>query len=140
MINDPAFYRTHEIEVRLNAVVERVELQNKQLHTRSSDEIGFDKLLIATGARVRKLDLPGATLDGVLYLRWLEDSQRIRAQAEAARRAVVIGVGFIGLEVASVLAQKGLETTVNLPFAGIARLDKVEPLRVLVIIPSRFWL
>jgi NADPH-dependent 2,4-dienoyl-CoA reductase/sulfur reductase-like enzyme len=70
---------------------------------------------VATGARVRTLDVPGSDLAGVYYLRTLEDSKRIRQKAESAKQAVVIGAGFIAMEVTSVLAQKGIETTMVLP-------------------------
>jgi NADPH-dependent 2,4-dienoyl-CoA reductase/sulfur reductase-like enzyme len=69
---------------------------------------------VATGAQVRKLDVPGADLAGVYYLRTLEDSKRIREKAGSAKRVVVIGGGFIAMEVSSVLAQKGIETTMVL--------------------------
>lgn len=115
LINDDAFYRDHGIDLQLTTVVERVDVHNKRLHTHAGAAIGFQKLLIATGARVRTFDLPGARLGGILYLRSLDDSKRIRAEAEGARRAAVIGSGFIGMEVASVLAQQGLETTLIFP-------------------------
>lgn len=68
-------------------------------------------MLIATGARARKLDCPGNDLRNVFYLRSLDDSRNIRDNAATAKRAAVIGGGFIGMEVASVLAQKNIETT-----------------------------
>ena len=67
--------------------------------------------MFATGARVRTLELPGATPENVLYLRSLADSRRIRERSAGARRAVVVGGGFIAMEVASVLAGRGIETT-----------------------------
>jgi NTE family protein len=71
----------------------------------------YDKLLIATGATPRRLRVPGADLEGVLSLRTLQDSERIRAAAGAAERAVVVGGGFIGMEVAASLRRLGLEVT-----------------------------
>ena len=109
------FYRTHGIEVRLDCVADRVDAARKRVHLRSGEEIEFEKLVVATGAQVRKLDIPGSSLDGVYYLRSLEDSKRIRQKAESAKRAVVIGGGFIAMEVTAVLAQKGIETTMVLP-------------------------
>jgi NADPH-dependent 2,4-dienoyl-CoA reductase/sulfur reductase-like enzyme len=85
------------------------------VHLHSGEEIGFEKLIVATGARVRTLDLPGSDLAGVHYLRTLEDSKRIRRDMESAKQAVVIGGGFIGMEVTSVLAQNGVRTTMVLP-------------------------
>ncbi len=109
------FYRKHEIEVQLNCVVDGVDPDRKTIHLLSGAEIGFEKLVVATGAQVRKLNIPGADLDGIYYLRTLEDSKRIREKAGSAKRAVVIGGGFIAMEVTSVLAQKGIKTTMVLP-------------------------
>jgi NADPH-dependent 2,4-dienoyl-CoA reductase/sulfur reductase-like enzyme len=114
-INDETFYREHGIDVRLRTIVERVEPAQGRLRTRDGEELGYEKLLIATGARVRTLDVPGGDLAGVLYLRSLDDAKRIRARMEGARRAVVIGSGFIGMETAAVLAQKGIATTMVFP-------------------------
>jgi NADPH-dependent 2,4-dienoyl-CoA reductase/sulfur reductase-like enzyme len=95
--------------------VDGLDAAGKCIHLRSGDEITFDKLVVATGARVRKLAIPGAGLAGVFYLRTLEDSKSIRNKAATAKRAVVIGGGFIAMEVSSVLAQQGIETTMVLP-------------------------
>jgi len=114
-INTDDFYRKHEIEVQLDCVVDSVDPGRKTIHLRSGAEIGFEKLIVATGAQVRKLNIPGVDLRGVYYLRTLEDSKRIREKAGGAKRAVVIGGGFIAMEVTSVLAQKGIETTMVLP-------------------------
>ena len=109
------FYGKHEIEIRLNCIADGVDLARKSVRLRSGEEIGFEKLVVATGARVKALDIPGADTKGVYYLRTLEDSKRIRDEAGSAKRAVVIGGGFIAMEVTSVLAQKGIETTMVLP-------------------------
>jgi len=114
-ISEDDFYRKHEIEVQLNCVVDGVDPARKTIHLRSGPEIGFEKLVVATGAQVRRLNIPGADLAGIYYLRTLEDSKRIREKAGSAKRAVVIGGGFIAMEVTSVLAQKGIETTMVLP-------------------------
>jgi len=109
------FYREHEIEVQLNCVVDGVDPDRKTIHLRSGAEIGFEKLVVATGAQVSRLNIPGADLAGIYYLRTLEDSKRIREKAGSAKRAVVVGGGFIAMEVTAVLAQKGIETTMVLP-------------------------
>jgi NADPH-dependent 2,4-dienoyl-CoA reductase/sulfur reductase-like enzyme len=114
-INADDFYHAHEVEVRLNCVVNSVDSARKIVRLHSGEEIGFEKLVVATGARVRTLDVPGSDLADVCYLRTLEDSKRIRQKAESAKRAVVIGGGFIAMEVTSVLAQKGIETIMVLP-------------------------
>jgi len=113
-INAEDFYREHGIDLRLQTEISGVAPAQKRLRLRSGEELGFEKLIVATGARPRTLDVPGADLTGIYYLRSLEDSKRIRKTAESAKRAVVIGGGFIGMEVAAVLAQKGIETTMVL--------------------------
>jgi NADPH-dependent 2,4-dienoyl-CoA reductase/sulfur reductase-like enzyme len=127
-INAEDFYRKHEIEIKLNCVADRVDPARKSVRLRSGEEIGFEKLVVATGARVRTLDVPGSDLAGVYYLRTLEDSKRIRQKAGSAKRAVVIGGGFIAMEVTSVLAQKGIETTMVLPDDRIWKRFFTEPM------------
>jgi 3-phenylpropionate/trans-cinnamate dioxygenase ferredoxin reductase subunit len=78
-------------------------------------EFGYEKLVLATGCRARKLKVPGANLPNVLYLRSMNDSKNLRHAAKEAKRAVVLGGGFIGMEVASVLTQMGVETTMAMP-------------------------
>jgi len=115
LINADDFYSAHGIETILNHEADGVDPARKSVHLRSGEEIRFEKLVIATGARVRTLDIPGAGLAGVYYLRTLEDSRTIRDKVASVKRAVVIGGGFIAMEVSSVLAQKGIETTMVLP-------------------------
>jgi 3-phenylpropionate/trans-cinnamate dioxygenase ferredoxin reductase subunit len=81
-----------------------------RLFTTSGGEYDFNKLIIATGAKVRPLDVPGADSNNVLYLRSLTDSKRLRDAPTRAKKAVVVGGGFIAMEVASVLAARGIET------------------------------
>ena len=88
--------------------------KRKRLALKSGGEFGFEKLIIATGARPRTLDVPGANLRNLYYLRSLDDSKAIRQAADDVKRAVVIGGGFIGMEVAAVLAQKEIEVTMVL--------------------------
>lgn len=110
LINPPAFYQEHGIDVWLETVVGRVDLEQRRVEA-GSDTFAYEKLMIATGSRPRHLTIPGADLEGVHYLRQLNDAQQIREAAAKAGRAVVIGGGFIGMEVASVLRQLGLDTT-----------------------------
>jgi len=114
LINKPEWYRQHGIEVKLQTRIESPDLQKKQLRASSGETFSFETLLIATGARARKLDCPGKDLREVFYLRSLGDSRKIRSSAETAKKAVVLGGGFIGMEVAAVLAQKNIETTLVL--------------------------
>ncbi len=115
LINPEKFYGEHGIEVMLGCEVKGIDAKQKTLHLASGETLGFEKLVVATGARVRKLDIPGANLAGIYYLRSLEDSKRIRDQALNARKAVVIGGGFIAMEVTAVLAQKGIQVTMVMP-------------------------
>jgi len=111
LINAPDWYREHGIEVRLNTVIEHVDPTQKRLRSNSGEEFECEHLLLATGARAKKLDCPGNDLGNVLYLRSLKDSETIRSRSEDAKAAVIVGGGFIGMEVASVLAQKNIRTT-----------------------------
>ena len=111
LINPAEWYPQNGIDVRLRIVVERIDLSKKRVVTTAGDEIAYEILLLATGARPRTIDVPGAPLNGVFYLRSMDDSRNIRKHAESAKSAVVLGGGFIGMEVASVLAQKNIRTT-----------------------------
>jgi 3-phenylpropionate/trans-cinnamate dioxygenase ferredoxin reductase component len=111
LINPAGFYQDHGIQVRMGTTIDKIDVGNRRLRSSSAEEFAFDKLLLATGARARTVDYPGRELANVFYLRSLDDSRNIRSRAATARQAAVIGGGFIGMEVASVLAQKGIETT-----------------------------
>ncbi len=113
-INAQEFYREQGIEVKLGCEVKGVDAEGKVLRLASGDEWHFEKLIVATGSRVRVLNVPGKDLAGIHYLRSLDDSRRIREHARTAKRAVVIGGSFIGMEVASVLAQKSIAVTMVL--------------------------
>ena len=113
-INPADYYASNGIQVKLACEVAGVDQARKRLRLKPGEEFRFDKLIIATGARVRTLDIPGAQLRNVQYLRTLDDSKTIRERAQGVKQAVVIGSGFIGMEVAAVLAQQGIETTMIL--------------------------
>jgi len=113
-INPEDFYRKQGIELRLDCEVSAVDLKRKRLVLKQGDDVGFGKLIVATGARPRKLSIPGADLRNLFYLRTLDDSRLIRDAAKKVKEAVVIGGGFIGMEVAAVLAQQGIAVTMVL--------------------------
>jgi len=113
-INSEDFYEEHGIELTLECEVTGVDAKRKRLVLKRGDELEFQKLVIATGARPRTLNIPGSRLRNLFYLRTLDDSKNIRNATENSKHAVVIGGGFIGMEVASVLAQKGIEVTMVL--------------------------
>jgi 3-phenylpropionate/trans-cinnamate dioxygenase ferredoxin reductase component len=110
-VHDRAWYDDHRVELRLG---ERVTAVDRAGHTVTvgDERIGYDKLLLATGSTPRRLALPGADLGGVLSLRTVEDSDRLRGAFDPAARVVFIGGGWIGLEVASAAREAGAEVTV----------------------------
>src|ERR1700722_13682247 len=113
-INPEDFYRKNKIDVKLGCEISGLDAKGKRLALKSGGDVGFDKLIVATGATPRTLEIPGAKLGNLHYLRSLDDSKLIRRSADRVKRAVVIGGGFIGMEVGAVLAQKGIEVTMVL--------------------------
>ncbi len=113
-ISPEDFYQQHGIEVKLRTEVSSLDANGKRLVLKSDGDLSFSKLVIATGARPRRLNVPGSQLKNLFYLRSMDDSKAIREQSEKSKRAVVIGGGFIGMEVAAVLTQRGLSVTMVL--------------------------
>jgi 3-phenylpropionate/trans-cinnamate dioxygenase ferredoxin reductase component len=111
-VKPPAFYDDPQIELRLETVITKVDCDSKTLETNSGDDVPYDKLILALGSRVRRLSIDGADLAGVHYLRSIDDVDGIRAEMQNRKNAVIIGAGYIGLEVAAVTRQLGLEVTV----------------------------
>jgi len=107
-----SFYENAGVDVRLQTRVSSIDRSAKRLITEAGDEIGYDSLVLATGSRVRVVPVPGHNLDGVLYLRSIDDVHNIQARLTHAKRIVIIGAGYIGLEVAAVMRQIGLAVTV----------------------------
>jgi 3-phenylpropionate/trans-cinnamate dioxygenase ferredoxin reductase subunit len=112
LIRPQAFYDKAEVEFRLGQQAVGIERDTKDLLLAGGERLHYDKLALTTGASVRRLRLPGAELDGVFYLRDLADASVIRSHLPGARRAVIIGGGYIGLETAASLRGIGLEVTV----------------------------
>jgi 3-phenylpropionate/trans-cinnamate dioxygenase ferredoxin reductase subunit len=111
-VETESFYDEKEIELLLGHAVTAIEPQAKEVRLeRGGADINFDALLIATGARPRQLQLPGAELDGIHYLRTIADSDAIRARLDAGGRVAVIGSGWIGCEIAASARQRGLDVT-----------------------------
>jgi 3-phenylpropionate/trans-cinnamate dioxygenase ferredoxin reductase subunit len=107
----PRFYERHRVEQFLGQSATAADVSTRTVTLDDGGEVGFEKLLLATGGRPRRLSITGADLDGIYYLRTLEDSDALRVAMANARRAVVVGGGFIGCEVATAFAQSGLQTT-----------------------------
>lgn len=110
-VMDAAGYERLGIEVRIGAAVSSVQPAQRRLCVETGEEIGYGQLLLATGASAQRLEIPGAALAGVHVLHTLADAQALRAGALQARRAVVVGGSFVGLEVAAALRQRGLPVT-----------------------------
>jgi 3-phenylpropionate/trans-cinnamate dioxygenase ferredoxin reductase subunit len=106
------YYDEQSIELRLGARATRLDALNRQVELDTGLPEAFDKILITTGARVRRLPVPGAELPGIYYLRTLADARAIRAASVRASHVVVVGAGFIGAEVAASCKMRGLNVTV----------------------------
>jgi 3-phenylpropionate/trans-cinnamate dioxygenase ferredoxin reductase subunit len=106
------YYDKQRIELRLGAPATRLHGTAREVELEGGERVAFDKLLIATGADVRRLACPGADLAGVHYLRTLEDARAIRAELAPGKRLVVVGAGVIGMEVAASCREEGLEVIV----------------------------
>ncbi|MEA2550832.1 MAG: 3-phenylpropionate/trans-cinnamate dioxygenase ferredoxin reductase component [Actinomycetota bacterium] len=111
-IRPPGWFEEQQIEPWFGRRVTELDAPRHTLELTGGEHLSYDAALIATGARNRRLDVPGADLAGVFQLRTLDDANRIRAAALAVERAVVVGMGFIGAEVAASLRQMGLDVTV----------------------------
>jgi len=110
---DPEQYlRDHGIDLILGVAVKQLDLPNKTAILAKGEPMTFEKALIATGGQPVRLKLRGSDLPGVYYLRTLDDSAAIHAEASPGKRAVFIGAGFIGMEVAASLTQQGVQVTV----------------------------
>lgn len=108
----PEFYPQNKIELRLNTSVKTIDRTKKRVTLINGEALAYDKLVIATGGRVRKLSCPGAELPGVHYLRSIDDVIGYRDQLVAGANLAIIGGGYIGLEVAAVVIKRGCEVTV----------------------------
>lgn len=114
-VHDAGFYEENGIDLRTGTTVTRIDLDASEARTDDGQTVGFDRLLIATGAEPRRLDLPGADLDSVVYLRTLEDSGALGERLGQGTRMVVVGAGWIGSEVAASARQKGCDVTMIAP-------------------------
>lgn len=111
-IRAEAFYGENDIDLRLGAHVDAIDRNGRALVFDDDSTLGFDGLVLATGARVRIPEVSGSDLDGIMYLRSLQDSHELRDRVLAAESIVVVGGGFIGLEVAATAASLGRQVTV----------------------------
>ena len=112
MLRGDEFYAQRHIDLRLGTKAQSIDRPAHRVLLDDGSTLPYAHLVLATGARARPLHVPGADLDGVAILRNLHDATRLRANLETARRIVVIGAGFIGLEFAAVAAGMGREVVI----------------------------
>jgi 3-phenylpropionate/trans-cinnamate dioxygenase ferredoxin reductase subunit len=106
------FYPENNIELRLSTRVDSIDRAGKSVTLQGGEKIAYDKLMIATGGRVRKMTCPGADLPGVQYLRNIDDVLGFRDDVQAGKSLAIVGGGYIGLEVAAVATKRGCKVTV----------------------------
>jgi 3-phenylpropionate/trans-cinnamate dioxygenase ferredoxin reductase component len=122
-VRQAGWYADHDVELRSGPSVVAVDPAAHTVTLDSGEELSYQKVLIATGGRNRRLEIPGAGLPGIHYLRTKAECDAIKQEAVPGRRAVVVGSGFIGCEVAASLTQLGVQVTSVFP--GRAPLERV---------------
>jgi 3-phenylpropionate/trans-cinnamate dioxygenase ferredoxin reductase component len=113
-VHPDGFYDDHDIELVTDRVV-GIDSSSRRLALSDGDTLAFDAAILATGAEPRRLSVPGAELDGVRYLRSVDDSNRLREAIASASRVAVIGAGWIGSEVAASARQMGADVVLIAP-------------------------
>jgi 3-phenylpropionate/trans-cinnamate dioxygenase ferredoxin reductase subunit len=113
MVRPPDYYDESGIETRFGVRGARVEAAGRVVELDGGERVAYDRLLVATGSRNRRVPVPGVDLDGIYDLRTVIDSERIRAEIASGCKAVVVGMGFISSEVAASLRQCGVEVVVD---------------------------
>jgi 3-phenylpropionate/trans-cinnamate dioxygenase ferredoxin reductase subunit len=116
-VHEASFYAEHDIELLPETTVTAVDPGAARITLHDGRELGYDRLLLATGAEPRRLPVPGADLEGVHYLRTLADCDALRERLDRGGRAVVVGAGWIGSEFAASARQRGLDVTLVDPLA-----------------------
>lgn len=111
-LKPPKFYDENNVDLMLETRAEGFDRQEGQVYLGQGKKVQYDKLLLATGSAPRKIDLPGADLQGVHYLRTIADVQRIQPSLAEGRKLMIVGGGYIGLEVAAAAITAGADVTV----------------------------
>lgn len=119
LLEPQAFYQDKRIDLRLNTRVSAVHPQSRSVQLADGSLLPYDHLVLATGARARTLTLPGSELDNILVLRTQAQARALRERLAHSQAVVIVGGGFIGLEVAATARKRGLQVTV---LEGAARL------------------
>jgi 3-phenylpropionate/trans-cinnamate dioxygenase ferredoxin reductase subunit len=112
LLRRAGFWADRQVALELGSAAAAVDLARKRATLRDGRSFDYETLVFATGTRARDLPVPGIGLPGVFSLRKIDDVRRLRPALDAARRVVIVGGGYIGLEVAAVLRQEGRETIV----------------------------
>jgi 3-phenylpropionate/trans-cinnamate dioxygenase ferredoxin reductase subunit len=112
LLRSPHFYEQGQVDTRLGVRVTAIDRTDQRLRLSDGNELRYDNLLLCIGSRPRLLEAPGAGLKGIHYLRTIADVQGIRADLAGARRLVVVGAGYIGLEAAASARHLGLDVDV----------------------------
>ncbi len=112
LLRQELFYPEHRVDVHLGTRVSRIGPGSRTAELSSGTTLHYDKLVLATGSRPREVELPGHQLPGVHYLRTIDDVERIRGEFRPGASLVIVGAGYIGLEVAAVAISRGLKVTV----------------------------
>src|SRR5688500_3915493 len=115
LVRPAAFYAEHRIETLSSVRATRIDTSARVVKLEDGRRVPFDVLLIATGGRNRRFSIPGSELEGIYSLRTVDDADRIRAEMRRGRRVVVVGMGFVGSEVAASLREKDLDVVVIEP-------------------------
>src|SRR5690242_11856796 len=111
-VHDEGFYAAQDIELQLGRTATSLDTSRRVLVLDGVEELRYDRLLLTTGAEPRRLSVPGADLDGVYYLRSIADCDALRERLDHGGSLVVVGGGWIGVEVAASARQRGLDVTV----------------------------
>jgi len=120
---DGNWYAEHDVELRMSTTAASLDVAQRAVVLADGERVGYDALLLATGAEPKRPPIPGADLEGVHVLRTFQDSDALRAVIDAGGRLVVVGAGWIGCEVAASARQKGMEVAVvepqSVPLQGV---------------------
>lgn len=111
-VHDRAWYDEQKIDLRLGEMVTGLDLRAREVLLEGGERVSYDKLALGTGSWPRRIDIPGADLDGVLYLRDLPEADAIKQVIDNGGPLVIVGAGWIGMEVAAEARQKGVAVTV----------------------------
>jgi NADPH-dependent 2,4-dienoyl-CoA reductase/sulfur reductase-like enzyme len=111
-VHPESWYPDHDVDLRLGTTVTAIDRQAHRVELDGGAQVPYDRLLITTGSSPRRLSIPGAELNGVLYLRTVGDSERLAAVLRSGGRVVIAGAGWIGLETAAAAREYGCEVTV----------------------------